>query len=173
MLLIFSACFNIPGIIKITYFCILPFQLWNNDLLFPLWKKSLTFLNFLTMLHLKQFFSTFIFSICASPRIFLAVWGGQCPLLFIYLCWVRLCHFCFLVVNVNIFFISSGRMPWFPNIYFQLSLCHIHLHNHFFKPLFLLEEITEHSLSCILFSWPLRPPRDLPFSQCYFYKLLP
>lgn len=108
VLLIFSACFNIPGIVKIIYFCILPFQLWNNDLLFPLWKKSLTFLNFLTMLHLKQLFPTFIFSICALPRIFLAVQGGQCPLLFIYLCWLRLCHFCFLVANVNIFVFHLG-----------------------------------------------------------------
>lgn len=73
VLLIFWACLNIPEIIKIIYFFILPFQLWNNDLLFPLWKKSLTFLNFLTILHLKQIFSTFIFSICASPKIFLAV----------------------------------------------------------------------------------------------------
>lgn len=73
VLLIFSACLNIPEIIKIIYFFILLFHLWHNDLLFPLWKKSLNFLSFLTILHLKWLFSSFIFSLCASPKIFLSV----------------------------------------------------------------------------------------------------
>lgn len=71
VLLIFSACLNIPEIIKIIYFFILPFQLWNNDLFFPLGKKSLTLFNFLTILHFKQLFATSFFQSVLCPEFFL------------------------------------------------------------------------------------------------------
>lgn len=65
-------------------------------------------------------------------------------------------------------------MPWFSIFMFNYSSAyHIHLHAHFSKFLLLLEEITEHSTSCILVSWPLRPPWNLPFSLCCLYKTLP
>lgn len=172
MLLILSACLYIPEIIKITSFSILSFQLWNSNLLFSFWKKRLTFFFFLTFLHLKQLFSTSIFfSLCFTQK-FSCSSCSQCP-------W--LCKFNFAGWGCAIFtswwqtstFFHEDTI--FSKYFFSTYFCayHIHLQINFFKPIFLLDKITEHRVLFVLFSWLHSPFQNLLFSQGYFYKLLP
>lgn len=161
----FSSCLNISEIIKINYLFILPFQFWSIDLIFPLWRSNIFY--FLTIL-LKRSLQLPFFQCVLHPKFFLQFrWS-----VFIYLCWLRLYNFCFLVANDVLLFHLRGCHDFQTYMFNYLSAYPIYLHAHFSKSFFLLEEITEHSTSCILFSCPLRPPWYLSFSHCCLYKTL-
>lgn len=159
VLLMFSSCLNISEITKINYFFLLPFQFWSIDLLFPLWKCSIFY--FLTI-HLKRPLQLPFFQYVLHPKFFLQFrWSVTVylPLLI-------------LVANDIFLFHLRGCHDFQIFMFNDFSAYHIYLHAHFSKSFFLLEEITEHSTSCIHFSWPLRPPWNLSFSQCCLYKTL-
>lgn len=78
----------------------------------------------------------------------------------------------FLLMMMFFSFHLRGCHDFQISMFNYFSANHIFLHAHFFKSFFFLEEITEHSTSRILFSWPLRPPWDLTFSPCCLYKTL-
>lgn len=158
----FSSCFNISEIIN--YFFISPFQFWSIDLLFPLWRSNIFY--FLTIV-LKRSLQLSFFQHVLRPKFFLQFrWSVT-----VYLPLVEVVPF-LLRGSEWIYFISSDRTPRFPNIHVQLLLCLSRLSTCPFLQVILLEEITEHSTSCILFSWPLRPPWNLSFSQGCLYKIL-